>query len=1517
MVNGFLKPQRLLDRGARLDEHRSPPMLILRGSPALSPFRLQKLIQDLAAASLPVRAISARFVHLVDLDGSEPACLTAAGRGILEELLTYGPSRAEAEAAGIARIVAPRPGTISPWSSKATDIAHICGLAGVKRIERVIAYSVDIGSESSLLASHASLLRQKLHDRMTQVVFDDLAACETLFHHESPRPMTSVPVLAQGRAALVAANSALGLALADGEIDYLVRSFTALGRDPNDIELMMFAQANSEHCRHKIFNATWEIDGAPRDRSLFQMIKNTFELHRDGILSAYRDNAAVLTGTRGGRFFVDPKTGEYVSREEEIHLLCKVETHNHPTAISPFPGAATGSGGEIRDEGATGRGAKPKAGLTGFTVSNLRLPGAVQPWEEDHGKPGRIVSALDIMIEGPLGGAAFNNEFGRPAINGYFRTFEQEVPFSAAAAAAEVPSAKCQAPTVKAAGGSSAGASASESLELKAYRSKLPRTELRGYHKPIMLAGGLGNIRAEHIQKGAIHPGDKLVILGGPAMLIGLGGGAASSLASGHGSEDLDFASVQRDNAEMQRRCQEVIDRCWALGADNPIAFIHDVGAGGISNALPELVNDAGRGGRFNLRKIPNDEPGMSPLEIWCNESQERYVLAVPAARIGTFQYLCERERCPFAIVGEATEEKRLVLEDPHFRNTPIDLPLDVLLGKPPRMHRQEKSLQRPLLPLSLSLSLGEAVRRVLAHPAVADKTFLISIGDRTLGGLICRDQMVGPWQVPVADCGVTAATFNVTTGEAMAMGERTPVAINNAAASARLAVGEALTNLAAAQIGDLGRVNLSANWMAAPAVPGDAADLYAAVQAVGMELCPALGITIPVGKDSMSMSTVWTDGGQPKRITAPISLIVSAFAPCADVRLTLTPQLKHDIELATRGTKSTETKSDPALPAPSEPFVASSSATSVISVVQNDDTNLIGETVLLLIDLGRGKNRLGGSILAQVVSQMGAATPDVDSAADLRNLWKAVQELGRDRKLLAYHDRSDGGLLATAVEMAFAGHVGVDLELPASAGAEVPGPKFQVPSFGPEPLEKPALSRVDCCGSIPSSSVSSVVQSPACNPVFAALFSEELGAVIQVRTADLDAVSAVLRAHGLDACTTRIGTLNRDFAFRIRRDGAVLFEENLFALRAIWSDVTRRISLLRDNPACAEQEFQAKLDPADPGITPVITFDLPKHDAKSEPTPPAAAPLDTCHLSLVTSRRRPSVAVLREQGVNGEVEMAAAFTRAGFKAIDVHMTDLFSGRVSLEDFRGIVACGGFSYGDVLGAGEGWAKSILFHDRVRAEFAAFFAREDTFALGVCNGCQMMSNLQSIIPGADHWPRFVQNRSERFEARFVSVKIEKSPSVLFAGMEGSVIPIPTAHGEGYAEFTDAAAARACSESGLVCARFVDNKQAFALAQSSCVVEAQSCPFDGLRAPSRSRGCAQALPPGPVCTEVYPLNPNGSPLGMTAFTTAAGRVTIIMPHPERVFRTAAMSWHPDGWGEDSPWMKLYYNARDWVG
>ncbi len=1291
-------------------------MIILRGAPSHSEFRLQKLQASLTAAGLPVKSVYAEYLHAAEIEGE----LTAEEHDVLAKLLTYGPTLEEHEPVGLQRIVTPRPGTLSPWSSKATDIAHICGLAKLERVERAVSFWIEFES-GELSAEQLKAVDALLHDRMTQVVFGGQDELAVLFRHEEPKPYTTVAVLEGGRDALAAANKELGLALAEDEIDYLVENFQKLGRDPADIELMMFAQANSEHCRHKIFNASWDIDGEAQEKSLFKMIKNTFEMRSEGILSAYKDNAAVFEGSEGNRFFADPKTNQYGPSFEQIDILCKVETHNHPTAISPFPGAATGSGGEIRDEGATGIGSKPKAGLNGFTVSNLKLPDAVQPWEKDFGKPERIVSALDIMIDGPLGGAAFNNEFGRPNILGYFRTFEQEVP----------------------------GANG---------------PEIRGYHKPIMLAGGLGNIRREHIEKGEVYAGDKLVVLGGPTMLIGLGGGAASSIDSGTGNEDLDFASVQRDNPEMERRCQEVIDRCWSLGSENPISFIHDVGAGGLSNAMPELVNDAGKGGIFDLRKVNNDEPGMSPLEIWCNESQERYVMAIPGDRIEAFEDICKRERCPYAIIGEATDERQLVLNDPHFGNTPIDIPLDVLLGKPPRMHRDEKKLVRPQEPLTLDgVTLEEATKRVLGHPTVADKTFLITIGDRTVTGLINRDQMVGPWQVPVADCAVTASSFDGYTGEAMSVGERTPTAVNCSAASARLAVGEALTNLASAQVGPLTQVNLSANWMSAPSVAGDAVDLYEAVKAVGMELCPDLGVTIPVGKDSMSMSTVWQDDEGEKRVTSPNSLIISAFARCEDIRLSLTPQL-----------------------------------------IQDTDTSLI------LIDLGRGKNRLGSSILAQTLSQMGEGSPDVDSAEDLKNFWNAIQELGAGEKLLAYHDRSDGGLLAAAVEMAFAGNVGVDLEIPADSDA------------------------------------------------FAALFAEELGALIQVKDSEQAAVLEVLRSHGLDTCSSIVGSLNDDHAFKVLQGGEDIYDEELSALRGIWSDVTFRMQSLRDNPESAASEQEIRQDMSNKGISPRVSFDIQ-----------LGKDYDS----------RPKMAILREQGVNGEVEMGAAFHRAGFDSVDVHMTDVLSGKVSLGDFKGLAACGGFSYGDVLGAGEGWAKSILFNAKAREEFKAFFEREDTFSLGVCNGCQMLSNLRSLIPGTAHWPHFVQNRSERYEGRLVSVKIEESPSVLYKDMAGSVLPIAVAHGEGRAEFKSADAATACDASGLVSARYVDNNH--------------------------------------EATEAYPLNPNGSPFGITSLTSEDGRSTILMPHPERVFRTAQLSWAPKQWGEDSPWMRMFRNARVFVG
>ncbi|WP_419963785.1 phosphoribosylformylglycinamidine synthase [Pantoea vagans] len=1295
-------------------------MEILRGSPALSAFRVNKLLTRFQDAHLPVSDIYAEYIHFADV--STP--LTADEQSRLQRLLKYGPSLAEHAPQGRLLLVTPRPGTISPWSSKATDIAHNCGLPQVRRLERGLAFYVQA---PQLTEAQWQTLGTLLHDRMMETVYSDLAQAEQLFAHHTPQPVKSVDLLGEGRQALVQANISLGLALADDEIDYLVAAFTALGRNPNDIELYMFAQANSEHCRHKIFNADWIIDGEKQPKSLFKMIKNTMEQTPDFVLSAYKDNAAVMEGSEVGRFFADAGESEYRWHQEAAHILMKVETHNHPTAISPWPGAATGSGGEIRDEGATGRGSKPKAGLVGFSVSNLRIPGFEQPWEEDFGKPARIVSALEIMTDGPLGGAAFNNEFGRPALNGYFRTYEEQV-------------------------------------------TSHNGTELRGYHKPIMLAGGIGNIRADHVQKGEITVGAKLVVLGGPAMNIGLGGGAASSMASGQSDADLDFASVQRDNPEMERRCQEVIDRCWQLGDENPILFIHDVGAGGLSNAMPELVSDGGRGGRFNLRDILSDEPGMSPLEVWCNESQERYVMAVAPDQLAQFEAICQRERAPFAVIGEATEELHLSLEDSHFDNKPIDMPLDVLLGKTPKMTRdvvtqqvQGTELQRD------GITLVDAVNRVLHLPAVAEKTFLITIGDRSVTGMVARDQMVGPWQIPVANCAVTTASLDSYHGEAFALGERSPVALLDFAASGRLAVGEALTNLAATQIGSLKRVKLSANWMSAAGHPGEDAGLYAAVKAVGEELCPALGITIPVGKDSMSMKTRWQEGTEQREMTSPLSLVITAFARVEDVRRTVTPQL------------------------------------------QADQDNL-----LLLIDLGNGANTLGATALSQVYRQLGDKPADVRDATQLAGFFNAIQALVAEQKLLAYHDRSDGGLLVTLAEMAFAGHCGIDVDI-ASLG----------------------------------------------NDALAALFTEELGAVIQINAADRAAVEQILADHGLAASTHLLGSAQPGDRFVIRAGDSAVYSESRNTLRTWWAETTWQMQRLRDNPACADQEHEAKKNDSDPGLNVNLTFN-PQEDV--------AAP-------MIATGARPRVAVLREQGVNSHVEMAAAFDRAGFTAIDVHMSDLLAGRRGLEEFQALVACGGFSYGDVLGAGEGWAKSILFNPRVRDEFETFFHRPQTLALGVCNGCQMMSNLRELIPGSDLWPRFVRNQSERFEARFSLVEVAASPSLLLDGMAGSHMPIAVSHGEGFVEVRDATHLAALESKGLVALRFVDNF-------------------------------------GKV-TETYPANPNGSPNGITAVTNESGRVTIMMPHPERVFRTVSNSWHPAEWGEDSPWMRIFRNARRQLG
>jgi len=1296
-------------------------MRILRGSPALSQFRVRKLIELCHEQDLPVTDIYAEFVHFADLS----ADLTAENLQKLEKLLTYGPTIQVHEPEGSLLLVTPRPGTISPWSSKSTDIAHNCGLSQIKRLERGTAYY--ISSSSELTDEQQLVLRGLVHDRMMETVFSSFDMAEQLFTVAEPAPVTEVDVLSGGRAALEQANISLGLALAEDEIDYLLESFSGLKRNPNDIELMMFAQANSEHCRHKIFNADWTIDGVKQDKSLFKMIKNTFETTPDNVLSAYKDNAAVMTGSSVGRFFPDPESCQYNYHQEKAHILMKVETHNHPTAISPWPGASTGSGGEIRDEGATGIGGKPKAGLVGFSVSNLKIPGFEQPWESDFGKPDRIVSALDIMLEGPLGGAAFNNEFGRPNLLGYFRTYEEKV-------------------------------------------NSHNGEEVRGYHKPIMIAGGMGNIREEHVQKREIPVGASLIVLGGPAMNIGLGGGAASSMASGQSAEDLDFASVQRENPEMERRCQEVIDRCWQMGEDNPIAFIHDVGAGGISNALPELVDDGERGGRFQLRDVPNDEPGMSPLEIWCNESQERYVLAVAPEDMSVFEAICKRERTPFAVVGVATEERHLTLEDSHFSNTPIDMPMDILLGKTPKMHRTAETLKadNPAFELA-GIDVNEAVDRVLRLPSVAEKTFLITIGDRTVTGLVARDQMVGPWQVPVANCAVTASSYDSYHGEAMSMGERTPVALLDYAASARLAVGESITNIAATDIGDLKHIKLSANWMSPAGHPGEDAGLYQAVKAVGEELCPALGLTIPVGKDSMSMKTKWQQDGEEKEVTSPLSLVITAFARVEDVRKTITPQLRTDA----------------------------------------------GKSRLVLIDLGQGKNRVGATALAQVYKQLGDKPADVDSAEQLKGFFNAIQCLVKQDQLLAYHDKGDGGLLVTLAEMAFAGHCGVSAD---------------ISSLG-EPV--------------------------------AALFNEELGAVIQVESHALDDVLATLASFGLADNSHVIGEVTESDSFSIVHGSSALLERSRSELRTIWAETTHKMQSLRDNPDCADQEFAAKADNSDPGLNTVLSFDVHQD---------IAAP-------YILKGAQPKMAILREQGVNSHVEMAAAFDRAGFDATDVHMSDILSGRVNLDNFNGLAACGGFSYGDVLGAGEGWAKSILFNNLARDQFESFFRREDTFSLGVCNGCQMLSNLKELIPGADLWPRFVRNESERFEARFSLVEIQPSESLFFSGMAGSRMPIAVSHGEGRVEVRSQAHLAEIEQSGTVAVRYVDNNG------------------------------------NP--TQQYPNNPNGSPNAITGLTTADGRVTIMMPHPERVFRTVANSWAPDSWGEDSPWMRMFRNARVNIG
>ncbi len=1285
----------------------------LLGEPVYSDFRRQKLAGRIAEFCGEAADIEARYVYL--LSTTEPLHKQQLGR--LEDLL-HGEFCQHLEAAGL-KLVVPRLGTQSPWSSKATDIARRCGLDTVLRIERGVALwlkGLDLADPQGQDA-----VDHLLHDRMTQSVLHSLDEARSLFDTGAARPLAFIDIRQAGLAALQEANQAMGLALSSDEMDYLLASFTRLGRNPTDAELMMFAQANSEHCRHKIFNASWTIHGEQPEHSLFGMIRNTHAHAPEGILSAYHDNAAVLAGASGERFFVQPGTCDYGWLQEPLAFQIKVETHNHPTAISPYPGAATGSGGEIRDESATGRGARPKAGLTGFSVSHLDIPGLGAPWRKSHGKPDRIASPLEIMTDGPIGGAAFNNEFGRPALCGYFRTFEQEI------------------------GG-----------------------RLWGYHKPIMIAGGLGSIREQLVDKLPLAAGAHIIVLGGPAMLIGLGGGAASSVGSGQGQEDLDFASVQRENPEMQRRCQEVIEACSARGADNPVLSLHDVGAGGLSNALPELLNDGGVGGVLQLRRIPVGDPAMSPMEIWCNESQERYVLALKPEELDWFEAVCERERCPYAVLGQATEQRRLQLQDETFGKPAVDMPLDVLLGRTPKLHRvaERRALQLPEFQ-ARELDLLEATYRVLGFPAVGSKSFLVTIGDRTVGGLSVRDQMVGPWQVPVADCAVTLAGFNTAHGEAMAMGERSPLAVVNGPASGRMAVAEAITNIAAAPIARIGDIRLSANWMAAAGEAGQDAVLFDTVKAVGLEFCPELGIAIPVGKDSLSMKTVWQDGGTQKRMLAPVSLVVSAFAPVTDVGRSLTPQL------------------DLSLP----------------------------DSRLLLLDLGRGKNRLGGSCLAQVYAEFGSTVPDLDDPALLRGFFAAIQELNAAGLLLAYHDRSDGGLAACLCEMAFASHCGLELDLNL-----------------PEEELMPAW------------------------------FAEEAGAVIQVRGDQIERVRACLQNHGLSAYVHDLGRPVAGTTLSLRRNGQEVMETGLPELQRQWSRTSHAVQRLRDNPECADQELAGQVSWDGPGMSPKVSFAID--------TAPNLAP----HFH----QARPAVAILREQGVNGHVEMAAAFDQAGFRSVDVHMSDLFSGRQRLEDFHGFVACGGFSYGDVLGAGRGWAKSILFADPLRHMFAEFLAREDRFALGVCNGCQMLSALRDIIPGAGNWPDFVRNRSEQFEARLSLVEILPSQSLFFRGMEGSRIPVATAHGEGRAQFSNGSPDLATDQLAM---RYTDQ-----------------------------HGTA---------TEAYPQNPNGSPGGITGVCNADGRVTILMPHPERSLRTVNFSWAPRDWGRLSPWRQMFMNARRWTG
>ncbi|VFP78344.1 Phosphoribosylformylglycinamidine synthase [Candidatus Erwinia haradaeae] len=1294
---------------------------ILRGPPALSTMLVKKLLTYFKEEHLSLQNIYAEYVYFVKIQ--TPLNISEQLR--LEHLLESKPSCfKENLPTGKLLLVTPRLGTISSWSSKATDLVRRCSLTKILRIERGKAFYI---KSKKLNHTEWNYLASKLYDRMMEDFFTNFQNIKQLFIQNQPAPMQYIQILEKGRAALDEANISLNLLLSEEEIQYLMTEFINLRRNPTDIELYMFAQTNSEHCRHKIFNADWCIDGKKKSKSLFDMIQNTVKKNPNYILSAYNDNSAVMEGTPSNLFYSNQK-GFYNFNQKNVHILMKVETHNHPTAISPRPGAATGSGGEIRDEGATGRGAQPKAALSGFSVSNLRIPGFEQPWEQDFGKPNHICSALEIMIEAPLGAADFNNEFGRPVLSGYFRTYEEMV-------------------------------------------NSHNGNELRGYHKPIMLAGGFGHILEEHIQKGRIHDGDKFIVLGGPSMNIGLGGGSASSSSSNRSNVDYDFASVQRDNPEMERRCQEVINRCWQLGSNNPIIFIHDVGAGGLSNALPEMIHHGPCGGRFYLRNILNHEPGMSPLQIWCNESQERYVIAISPKNLKLFDTICQRERTPYVIIGEAIIEKKLSLIDKYFNNTPIDIPLSLLLGTFPKMTRNTISYKTTGSPLERDhISLSDAVYRVLHLPAVAEKTFLITIGDRSIGGMVARDQMIGPWQVPVANCAVTNASLDHDSyhGEAMAIGERTPVSLLNFSASSRLAIGEALTNIVTAQIGPITRIKLSANWMVASGHPGEDAGLYAAVKTVCEELCPDLGIAIPVGKDSMSMKMQWNQDNEKREVISPLSPIITAFSYVEDVRKTVTPQLQT-----------------------------------------NDNT-------IIFIDLGNGVNALGATAFAQVYRQLGENTADVRNVQQLVNFWKAIQKLVTFKKLLAYHDRSDGGLLVTLAEMAFAGHCSVLIDI-----------------------------------------------KDLSNDIFAALFTEELGAVIQVANNDLSEVRQILKDYNLSHCSYLIGQAAKGNEFIISRGQSIIYKERRTTLRAWWAETTWKIQRLRDNPDCADQEHQSKLDNHDPGLNVVLTFDPQKNITSA----------------LIATGKRPKAAILREQGINSHTEMAAAFYYAGFEAIDIHMSDLIEGRSTLNDIKILVACGGFSYGDVLGAGSGWAKSILYNNHMRDLFEDFFHQSDTLVLGVCNGCQMLSNLRELIPGSKEWPYFIRNESDRFEGRLSLVEILKSKSLLFDGMTGSKIPIVVAHAEGYAETRNKINLIQLEEKDLIPLRFINNF---------------------------------GYP-----TQKYPANPNGSPNGIASVTNENGRVTIMMPHPERTYRTINHSWHPDTWGQYSPWMRLFRNARKQVG